>query len=59
MLSGCLDTLTIAQQLKLEVLEEAKEKTAQAKVYTKEDYSVVNRFESQLLFDLHEKCEPM
>ncbi|XP_076446720.1 E3 ubiquitin-protein ligase MYCBP2-like isoform X7 [Babylonia areolata] len=43
---GCLDTLTIAQQLKLEVLEEAKEKTAQAKVYTKEDYSVVNRFES-------------
>ena len=44
---GCLDTLTIAQQLKLEVLEEAKEKTAQAKVYTKEDYSVVNRFESQ------------
>ena len=50
MLSGCLDTLTIAQQLKLEVLEEAKEKTAQAKVYTKEDYSVVNRFESQLRF---------
>jgi E3 ubiquitin-protein ligase MYCBP2 len=44
--TGCLDTLTIAQQLKMEVLEEAKEKTAQAKVYTKEDYSVVNRFES-------------
>ncbi|KAK7473506.1 hypothetical protein BaRGS_00035259, partial [Batillaria attramentaria] len=38
--------LTIARQLKLEVLEEAREKTAQAKVYTKEDYSVVNRFES-------------
>jgi E3 ubiquitin-protein ligase MYCBP2 len=44
--TGCLDTLTIARQLKMEVLEEAKEKTAQAKVYTKEDYSVVNRFES-------------
>ena len=43
---GCMDTLTISQQQNLCVLEEEKEKQSQAKVYTREDYSVVNRFES-------------
>ena len=45
--SGCLDTLTVAKQNNLTVLEEAKEKTAATKVYTKDDFSIVNRFESE------------
>lgn len=49
MLSGCVDTLTSAQQLGVAVLEEEKEKQPAAKVYTKEDFSIVNRFESQFL----------
>ena len=44
---GCLDTLATAHQLQLSVLEEEKEKQTTTKVYTKEDYSVVNRFESK------------
>ena len=44
---GCLDTLTIAKQQNLVVHEEAKEKTSSTKVYTKDDFSVVNRFESK------------
>ncbi len=47
MLPGCLDTLTTAQQLNLTVVEEEKEKRVSTKVYTKEDFSVVNRFESK------------
>nr|AOV18880.1 myc binding protein 2 [Lymnaea stagnalis] len=43
---GCLDTLTVANQLKLHVAEESREKAAINKVYSKEDYTVVNRFES-------------
>ncbi|XP_035827428.1 E3 ubiquitin-protein ligase MYCBP2 isoform X3 [Aplysia californica] len=43
---GCLDTLTVANQLKLQVAEESREKAAISKVYSKEDYTVVNRFES-------------
>ncbi|KAL5012682.1 hypothetical protein ScPMuIL_011233 [Solemya velum] len=43
---ACLDTLTIARQLNFTVAEEAKEKPPTTKVYTKEDYSIVNRFES-------------
>ncbi|VDH90727.1 E3 ubiquitin-protein ligase MYCBP2, partial [Mytilus galloprovincialis] len=43
---GCLDTLNLAQQLNLTVKEEAKEKQSTAKVYSKEDYAVVNRFAS-------------
>ncbi|CAG5134648.1 unnamed protein product, partial [Candidula unifasciata] len=43
---GCLDTLTIANQLKLQVVEESREKTSISKIYSKDDYSVVNRFES-------------
>ncbi|CAE1311209.1 MYCBP2 [Acanthosepion pharaonis] len=43
---ACLDTLTTAQQLHLTVYEEAKEKLAATKDYTKEDFSVVNRFDS-------------
>ncbi len=44
---GCLDTLTSAQSLSLTVYEEEKEKEATTKVYTKEDFSTVNRFESK------------
>ncbi|KAH9488940.1 E3 ubiquitin-protein ligase mycbp2 [Bulinus truncatus] len=43
---GCLDTLTIAHQLKMQVAEESREKASINKVYSKEDYTVVNRFES-------------
>ena len=45
--SGCLATLTVAKQQNLVVVEEAKEKTSLTKVYTKDDFSVVNRFESK------------
>ncbi|KAL3880398.1 hypothetical protein ACJMK2_032642, partial [Sinanodonta woodiana] len=43
---GCLDTLTTAHQHNLSVQEEAREKQATTKVYAKEDFSLVNRFES-------------
>ncbi|KAK6172343.1 hypothetical protein SNE40_016020 [Patella caerulea] len=43
---GCLDTLTIARQLNIQVAEETKEKQTTTKVYSKEDFSVLNRFES-------------
>jgi hypothetical protein len=46
-ITGCLDTLNIAQQLQLTVKEEAKEKLSAAKVYSKEDFAVVNRFASK------------
>ena len=52
--SGCLDTLTVAKQQNLVVVEEAKEKTSLTKVYTKDDFSVVNRFESKFNPHLHE-----
>ena len=52
--SGCLDTLTVAKQQNLVVVEEAKEKTSLTKVYTKDDFSVVNRFESKFNPFLHE-----
>ena len=45
--TGCLDTVTTAQQLSLTVFEEEKEKQATTKVYTKEDFATVNRFESK------------
>ena len=51
--SGCLDTLTVAKQQNLVVVEEAKEKTSLTKVYTKDDFSVVNRFESKFNPFLH------
>ena len=41
-----LDTLASAMQLNLTVYEEEKEKQNTHKVYTKEDFNVVNRFES-------------
>ncbi|XP_074650729.1 E3 ubiquitin-protein ligase MYCBP2-like [Tubulanus polymorphus] len=43
---GCLDTLTTASQLGLQVATEEHEKHAPNKIYTKEDFSVVNRFKS-------------
>ena len=46
-MTGCLDTLTVAKQCNLTVLEEAKEKAASTKIYNKDDFSVVNRFESK------------
>ena len=42
-----LDTLASAIQLNLTVYEEEKEKQNTHKVYTKEDFNVVNRFESK------------
>ncbi|KAH3832515.1 hypothetical protein DPMN_105805 [Dreissena polymorpha] len=47
MRAGCLDTLTLARQNNLTVLEESKEKAATSKVYNKDDFSIVNRFESK------------
>ncbi|XP_041356631.1 E3 ubiquitin-protein ligase MYCBP2-like isoform X3 [Gigantopelta aegis] len=43
---SCLDTLTVCQQLNMTVVEETKEKQSSSKIYIKEDYSVVNRFDS-------------
>ena len=45
--SASLDTLASAIQLNLTVYEEDKEKQNTHKVYTKEDFNVVNRFESK------------
>ncbi|XP_074902117.1 E3 ubiquitin-protein ligase MYCBP2 isoform X19 [Buteo buteo] len=43
---GCLDTLAAMQDLKMGVANTEEETQAVMKVYSKEDYSVVNRFES-------------
>ncbi|XP_030643001.1 E3 ubiquitin-protein ligase MYCBP2 isoform X2 [Chanos chanos] len=43
---GCLDTLAAMQELKMGVASTEEETQAVLKVYSKEDYSVVNRFES-------------
>nr|XP_033805293.1 E3 ubiquitin-protein ligase MYCBP2 isoform X3 [Geotrypetes seraphini] len=43
---GCLDTLAALQDLKMGVASIEEETQAVLKVYSKEDYSVVNRFES-------------
>ena len=51
---GCLDVLTMAQQANLTVVEETKEKQTTCKVYTKDDFTVVNRFESMSRCSLHQ-----
>ncbi|XP_055726867.1 E3 ubiquitin-protein ligase MYCBP2 isoform X15 [Salvelinus fontinalis] len=43
---GCLDTLAAMPELKMGVASTEEETQAVMKVYSKEDYSVVNRFES-------------
>uniref|UniRef100_A0A8C4T2S5 E3 ubiquitin-protein ligase MYCBP2 n=1 Tax=Erpetoichthys calabaricus TaxID=27687 RepID=A0A8C4T2S5_ERPCA len=43
---GCLDTLAAMQELKMGVTNTEEETQAVLKVYSKEDYGVVNRFES-------------
>ncbi|OXB59228.1 hypothetical protein ASZ78_013314, partial [Callipepla squamata] len=43
---GCLDTLAAMQDLKMGIANTEEETQAVMKVYSKEDYSVVNRFES-------------
>ncbi|KAM8976196.1 E3 ubiquitin-protein ligase MYCBP2 isoform 2-T2 [Pelodytes ibericus] len=43
---GCLDTLAAMQDLKMGVSSTEEETQSVMKVYSKEDYSVVNRFES-------------
>uniref|UniRef100_A0A4W5M9H3 RCR-type E3 ubiquitin transferase n=1 Tax=Hucho hucho TaxID=62062 RepID=A0A4W5M9H3_9TELE len=43
---GCLDTLAAMQELKMGVASTEEETQTVMKVYSKEDYSVVNRFES-------------
>ncbi|KFO34057.1 Putative E3 ubiquitin-protein ligase MYCBP2 [Fukomys damarensis] len=43
---GCLDTLAAMQDLKMGIASTEEETQAVLKVYSKEDYSVVNRFES-------------
>jgi E3 ubiquitin-protein ligase MYCBP2 len=45
---GCIDTLSTVKQLGVSAFEEETEKQPAAKVYVKEDFSVVNRFESKL-----------
>lgn len=48
-LLGCLDTLTQAQDEKLVVAEEHEcAQTSQGKVYSREDFVTVSRFESRL-----------
>lgn len=47
--SGCLDTLAAMQDLKMGVTNTEEETQAVMKVYSKEDYSIVNRFESVYL----------
>ncbi|EDM02456.1 pam, highwire, rpm 1 (predicted) [Rattus norvegicus] len=43
---GCLDTLAAMQDLKMGIASIEEETQAVMKVYSKEDYSIVNRFES-------------
>ncbi|XP_028848286.1 E3 ubiquitin-protein ligase MYCBP2 isoform X12 [Denticeps clupeoides] len=43
---GCLDTLAAMQELKMGVASAEEETQAVMKVYSKEDYNMVNRFES-------------
>ncbi|XP_064637403.1 E3 ubiquitin-protein ligase MYCBP2-like isoform X3 [Lineus longissimus] len=45
-LLGCLDTLTTANRMGVTVIEEDREKALASKTYSKEDFSVVNRFKS-------------
>lgn len=47
--AGCLDTLAVMQELKMGVASAEEETQAVMKVYSKEDYSVVNRFESEFM----------
>lgn len=47
--AGCLDTLAAMQELKMGVASAEEETQAVMKVYSKEDYSVVNRFESKII----------
>lgn len=47
---GCLDTLATMQDLKMGVASTEEETQAVMKVYSKEDYSVVNRFESMYVY---------
>lgn len=47
--AGCLDTLAAMQELKMGVASAEEETQAVMKVYSKEDYSVVNRFESEFI----------
>lgn len=42
-----MDTLAAMQELKMGVASAEEETQAVMKVYSKEDYSVVNRFESE------------
>lgn len=46
---GCLDTLAAMQELKMGIASAEEETQAVMKVYSKEDYSVVNRFESKFV----------
>lgn len=52
-LLGCLDTLAAMQDLKMGVANTEEETQAVMKVYSKEDYSVVNRFESMYTLKFH------
>jgi E3 ubiquitin-protein ligase MYCBP2 len=55
-LLGCLDTLTQAQDHRFTVGEESDDKQAGCgKVYSREDFAAVTRFESKLL--THMQCE--
>lgn len=53
---GCLDTLAAMQDLKMGVANTEEETQAVMKVYSKEDYSVVNRFESMYTPKFHSTC---
>ena len=47
--TGCVDTLTCAQSLGLSaVLDDSDHSSTATAAYSKDDYSVVNRFESTL-----------
>lgn len=52
-LLGCLDTLAAMQDLKMGVANTEEETQAVMKVYSKEDYSVVNRFESMYILKFY------
>ena len=53
---GCLDILTTAHQMGLTFFEEEKDKQASTKVYAKEDFFVLNRFEISDLNHYSLKC---
>lgn len=53
---ACLDSLTASREAGLTILESETQVQSVAKVYTKEDFSIVNRFEGQSVMGVVREC---